>query len=75
MDSGQALFQLAQGLMAFNAASKACPDESTLLGVSSGRFLSFFFPRMAFYGFDGALGDSTPFFCVCFFGSWGVVGN
>eukprot|EP00438_Fugacium_kawagutii_P006929 Skav203595 [mRNA] locus=scaffold935:250629:251615:+ [translate_table: standard] len=27
VDAGQALFQLAQGLMAFNAASTACPEE------------------------------------------------
>ncbi|CAK9003153.1 unnamed protein product [Durusdinium trenchii] len=29
VDAGQALFQLAQGLMAFNAASTACPDDES----------------------------------------------
>ena len=38
MDVGQALFQLAQGLMAFNAASTGCPDfeDQRLLSTRAG---------------------------------------
>lgn len=35
VDAGQALFQLAQGLMAFNAASTACPDDESFLSAKA----------------------------------------
>lgn len=34
VDAGQALFQLAQGLMAFNAASKVCDDPSSPVALT-----------------------------------------